>query len=609
MKHKNQKLILLLSIFFTLVFFQYNDIDMNQLPDISRSEQWSSPSFKSSTIPTLSIGYLNHSTITINSNNDFLSIATSEGWSGDGNETTPVQITGLNIVAGSSTNLISIRNTDIHFQISDNLLSGGLVGISLDNVTHAHIENNQITGTSDAGLFFSYANNCTILNNFISNSGEEGIWLDHSMYPTIKDNTVVTTGSDGISLHTSSGNGQMSGNNVTFAGHYGFYISESANSRITKNYVYASAYAGIEIGYSANGIISNNTVIRNRFAHSIAASNSPGTTISFNTIFGHDTQGITVRDSPHSTVFRNTVEDDYYGILLNFSENSTVYENSLSNNSFGVIVDHTSAGISVFLNKISNSRVGGITIQNTAGPTTFMHNLITNCIEFPLFISSSSNNTVVQNDFIDNNIGETSQGYDNGNTGLANNVTHNYWNDRISPDTNTDGIVDTPYSFIGNSNNADPFPLTSPVHYLTPISILFPNGGETLNGTITTQWTASTDSLGLDVSYLLFYSADGGLTWHQIVSGLVSTSYIVDSTNVSDGSRYLIKVVAISSSIKGLTTEDISDAIFSIKNILSTTETSSSKTGEGANWLSLFEFGLILVIIIQIKRWKKKGIY
>ncbi|MFX0209397.1 MAG: hypothetical protein ACFFDT_25660, partial [Candidatus Hodarchaeota archaeon] len=101
-------------------------------------------------------------------------------------------------------------------------------------------------------------------------------------------------------------------------------------------------------------------------------------------------------------------------------------------------------------------------------------------------------------------------------------------------------------------------------HTLSEPTILFPNGGETLTGIVTTYWTPSIDSLGHAVTYSIFYSTDGGTTWILLVSDKTSALYQWDTTSFNDGTNYLIMVNASCSA--GLWQIDISDGAFTIAN-------------------------------------------
>ena len=149
----------------------------------------------------------------------------------------------------------------------------------------------------------------------------------------------------------------------------------------------------------------------------------------------------------------------------------------------------------------------------------------------------------------------------------SNNVfAYNYWSDWTSPDVDADGIVDTPYSIDGNSNNHDQYPLVvSPsVHYLTPPVLVFPVGGEVLSGEVTVLWTSSVETWGYDITYSLYYSLDGGTSLVLLAADNPFTSLIWDTTGVSDGLNYLLKVEAVSTG--GVATSFITPNSFAIDN-------------------------------------------
>ena len=93
------------------------------------------------------------------------------------------------------------------------------------------------------------------------------------------------------------------------------------------------------------------------------------------------------------------------------------------------------------------------------------------------------------------------------------------------------------------------------------VTVSYPNGGETLSGVITIQWSATDDSSVAKAD--VYYSDDGGKTWHFI--GSTTTNSIQwDTTTVANGNDYLIRVIVYDDS--GLSAYDISDGPFTIDN-------------------------------------------
>jgi hypothetical protein len=93
------------------------------------------------------------------------------------------------------------------------------------------------------------------------------------------------------------------------------------------------------------------------------------------------------------------------------------------------------------------------------------------------------------------------------------------------------------------------------------VRVLSPNGGEILTSDkVQVSWEGS-DLDSDPLVYNLLISADGGVTWNPIETGLKQTTYDLPLIGFSGGSRYLAKVVA---SDGANTAEDISDEYFTI---------------------------------------------
>ncbi|MFW9856638.1 MAG: hypothetical protein ACFFFG_16420 [Candidatus Thorarchaeota archaeon] len=111
-------------------------------------------------------------------------------------------------------------------------------------------------------------------------------------------------------------------------------------------------------------------------------------------------------------------------------------------------------------------------------------------------------------------------------------------------------------------------PNIRPPENTPPLTILSPNGGETLNGTVTVEWMASLDYFSHSTAYTLYYSSDEGTTWTELTNSVTTISYSWNTSMVSNGFSYLIKAVATSS--EGVLMEDVSDSPFTINNETST---------------------------------------
>lgn len=96
------------------------------------------------------------------------------------------------------------------------------------------------------------------------------------------------------------------------------------------------------------------------------------------------------------------------------------------------------------------------------------------------------------------------------------------------------------------------------------INIVYPDGLETLTGTISIKWNATYDVQESFFQYSISYSIDSGTTWILFALNVITTSFEWDTTTVTDGSSYLIKIVANSS--EGIDYQDTSDLPFIIDN-------------------------------------------
>jgi len=94
------------------------------------------------------------------------------------------------------------------------------------------------------------------------------------------------------------------------------------------------------------------------------------------------------------------------------------------------------------------------------------------------------------------------------------------------------------------------------------LKIIYPNGGEIINGSIGIEWFTE-DISNLSIS--IFYSKDEGSTWLLIADGIENTGrFTWDTTAVPDGMKYLIKINATDEA--GHLNESVSNYSFIIYN-------------------------------------------
>jgi parallel beta-helix repeat protein len=114
---------------------------------------------------------VDHSPIFIFSNDDFYRTVFQENWIGNGTHSNPYIIENLSITFSSVTSLINIQNTDVHFLIKNCVLTGGNVGIYMNNITNGQISTVTILNSTEDGIEIRYSSNMTITENVILNCG------------------------------------------------------------------------------------------------------------------------------------------------------------------------------------------------------------------------------------------------------------------------------------------------------------------------------------------------------------------------------------------------------------------------------------------------------
>jgi len=91
------------------------------------------------------------------------------------------------------------------------------------------------------------------------------------------------------------------------------------------------------------------------------------------------------------------------------------------------------------------------------------------------------------------------------------------------------------------------------------VSIIYPQGGETLHGEAQIKWTAE-DADGNDLSYTIFYSADDGQTWRVVASDWTTSTMTLDANSLPGSDRARLRVLVSD----GVNTGQADSAVFRI---------------------------------------------
>jgi len=445
--------------------------------------------------------YAPHTPIYINSNSGFTN-ASGVVW-GSGTALDPYIIRGWSIDAsGYAMNPIYLLNTNSYFRVEDcYLYDTGKSAILLSGVSHGSLTNNNCSN-SVKGIELSGSSNNVISDNICSYDSLSGIYLDGSdgnivvnnncsysqagvsgngIYLLSSSNNILANNSclhnyrHGIDVIWGGGN-TIVNNNCMYNGDQGINIGAANLDTIRDNNCSYNGDCGINVDDSSNTILIGNIGLNNDII-GISIRGSDHSALSNNTCMNHYLAGICIDSydgsSKFNNIVNNTCSDNQYGIFLwQWSSNNTLIGNNCSRNDYGMYLVYARNN-EITDNIVSDNNGYGIYIKN-GNP------MIPNYI--------SSNNTVWNNTFIGNN-GGNAQACDDGMNNLWNiSVTHqgygNYWSDWSSPDNNSDGIVDAPYSLNGCSGGKDYRPLVSPpsIDTTPPFTTFSISGAPGLNG-------------------------------------------------------------------------------------------------------------------------------
>ncbi|MFX0188528.1 MAG: right-handed parallel beta-helix repeat-containing protein, partial [Candidatus Hodarchaeota archaeon] len=404
---------------------------------------------------------------TANNNGDygiFLEISNNNSFSGN------IMIESGLFIIGNNREQCSSHNID-----TTNLVNGkpiyyyaNKIGLDPANFTNAgqvilancsdSIISNLNISHVDIGILLLYSSNNTISKcNMLYNAGF-GIYLYYSNNNIISGNT-ANNNRYGILLMLCNSN-IVSGNTAN-KNLYGIYLEYSDDNTVLGNTAYKNCY-GISLYESDYNTISGNIAKNNVYSGGIGLHDCNNNIVSGNTASYNEFHGIYLEYSDDNTISGNTAYSNNYGIYLEECSSNIISGNILNNQFYGLYLknshDNTVSG-----NTVNSNQGIGINLIYS-NDNTIWGNLIKKIRYYGIYITSGQNNLIYYNSLI-GTFGTRAS--DSGTNTQWNNLgIGNYWDTHTAPDSDDNGIVDTPYTWIlGSAGSNDSYPLAeSPVH-------------------------------------------------------------------------------------------------------------------------------------------------
>lgn len=501
-------------------------------------------------------------------------------------------------------NKYGIYSKDSNYgQIINNTVLGkhGEYGMYLDDCDYTKISWNTISNNSDYGLYVRSSWRCNIDRNVLDNNSI-GIYSGIS-YGKISRNNITNSINNGIEIGSS--NTEVYANNFSNNGGNGIYLGSNVNT-IYDNIITENEGHGILTKNADENEIENNRMSNNKLDGCALEHGSSKNYIAFNMIQENKGHGIYLYSSNSNDIEGNSINSNIkHGIFLNQSSNNEISQNNFRKNNQG----GTSQGRDEENDNTENTLKKNYWNEWTT-PDANRDHIVDNpypldgtsnnfdakpliepahIIGRPIILSPNTykwevlSNTVTviwksAGDSVGHEINYSLYyspfTWDEYSwTPFATNIQESVykWDTTTMEDgyyrlkvvaTCEEGLITE--SFHPGLDEAEKYVIDN--HRLTEPTVIYPNRKENLTGTVIVDWTASNDSNNHDVTYSVYYAADGGISWHLLADKLVETHYQWDTTAVEDGFDYRIKIVVTCT--EGLTESDFSDQSFFIQNYL-----------------------------------------
>jgi len=311
--------------------------------------------------------------------------------------------------------------------ISNNQLYNGFVGIRLWQVYDGVVINNTCIDQF-VGTYAHSSPNLTVSKNYCENSGFWGFCIMIQPGTSITDNICIKAGFNIFNYEQEFFEDITIENNLVNGKPYGFFYNE-VNLVIDE-----SIYGQLQLIFCQNVLIQNQVIQDTDMAIQLICCDV-------------------------ITLENNSLTNNGWGIYYTGTQELTIHNNTLSYNDYnGITAGGNSYDLKITNNTITHNKMNGISLSSY---TSF--EVTNNLIAYNELYGIDAPGWILwgiihHNTFIDNNLGGTAQANDvDGGTVWydVDTLEGNYWSDWSGTG---------PYYLEGTAGNADPYPLSEPLH-------------------------------------------------------------------------------------------------------------------------------------------------
>jgi parallel beta-helix repeat protein len=263
-------------------------------------------------IPEYTSAATPHDPIFIEGELNFTSLASNEGWKGDGTSENPYLIKDLKI-SPQAGHCIEIRNSSLHFIIQDSQLINGTGGVYLSNVSNGEVKGCTIQD-NQLGLLLENSQDIKVLQNTLS-SNLDGIYLFKSKLNEVEGNNVSLNNGEGITLFRSIENSILS--NTLLGNQYALALIQSDNNEISYNTA-SENVGGIQLQGSHNNLVNWNSLYNNDIGMYLL-NNCTENKITYNDISLNFGSGIILVKTRNNTFHHNNIIENNKQLTLTLS--------------------------------------------------------------------------------------------------------------------------------------------------------------------------------------------------------------------------------------------------------------------------------------------------